>query len=163
MSVPALGVDIGGVIMDRVNDRTDTSFFKDNYLNTTTTRNVVEVLRKLAMEKFKHRIYLVSKCGKETEKKTLHWLEYHNFYTRTGIGKNNVYFCRHRSDKAQICKELGINTFVDDRLEVLGYISEDCKKYLFNPDPEEVKKHQIHLPGVVLVQNWDEIKMYELI
>ena len=30
-----LGVDIGGVIIDRANDRTDTSFFGGNYLETT--------------------------------------------------------------------------------------------------------------------------------
>jgi len=37
-----LGVDIGGVIIDRINDGTDTSFFGDNYLRTTAYSSTPE-------------------------------------------------------------------------------------------------------------------------
>jgi len=37
MEAEVLGVDIGGVIMDKANDSTDTSFFSENFLETTAT------------------------------------------------------------------------------------------------------------------------------
>lgn len=45
-----LGVDIGGVIINRVNDDTDTSFFGDNYLATTATPGVFWALAQLVVE-----------------------------------------------------------------------------------------------------------------
>lgn len=60
-----LGVDIGGVIIDRINNGTDTSFFTENYLQTTAVPGVFDALQQLMNRKFGENIYLVSKCGKE--------------------------------------------------------------------------------------------------
>lgn len=162
MKDPVLGIDIGGVIMDKVNDQTDTSFFSDNYLRTTATAHVMEAIRKLAIYKFKQRIFLVSKCGVKVQEKTLNWLDYHRFYTRTGVGTNKVHFCRERADKAKICEELGITHFVDDRLEVLSYLDTVGTKYLFQANQKEVDQHKKHLPKVVRVESWLEVLEKEL-
>ncbi|MBA3679436.1 hypothetical protein H0W80_04625, partial [Candidatus Saccharibacteria bacterium] len=50
--IPVLGVDVGGVIIDRVNDNTDTSFFGDNYLSTTAVSDVFEALAELVQARF---------------------------------------------------------------------------------------------------------------
>ncbi len=72
MQTEVLGVDIGGVIIDRINDRTDTSFFSENYLQTTAVPGVVESLRRLVEKRLGEDVYLVSKCGPKVEAKSLH-------------------------------------------------------------------------------------------
>jgi hypothetical protein len=153
-----LGVDIGGVIIDRVNDNTDTSFFGPNYLKTTPVPGVFEALKALTHQRFEYLVYLVSKCGKKTEEKTLEWLDYHNFYERTGIPRFNVHFCRERHEKAPICAKLNITHFVDDRLEVLGYLDTVEHRYLFRPNENEVRKFSQNLDRVTRVESWEELR-----
>jgi hypothetical protein len=152
-----LGVDIGGVIIDRVNDAADTSFFGDNYLLTTAVPGVFEAIMTLGERRFPTGVYLVSKCGRKIEEKTLRWLDHRRFYQRTGVAPANVRFCRERHEKAGICEELGITHFVDDRLEVLSYLTSVGKRYLFQPSEQEVQRFAQHLPSVMRVGSWKEI------
>lgn len=154
----ALGVDIGGVIIDRANDKTDTSFFGNNFLQTTKVPGVFEALQCLVAGKFGERTHLVSKCGPAVEEKTRRWLMHHGFYDITCIKPEHVYFCRARRDKAGICATLGITHFIDDRLEVLGCLPKTVKyQYLFQPDSREVQRFSRFLPQVCQVQSWQEI------
>lgn len=157
MNQEALGVDIGGVIIDRVNDGTDTSFFSDNYLQTTAVPGVFAALRQLVEKRFRENIFLISKCGQRVQNKTLHWLDHHRFYDLTGIGRERVHFCRERHEKAGICKQLGITHFVDDRLEVLSNLTTVSALYLFQPHPNEVKRFARFLNRVRQVNSWQEI------
>lgn len=150
-----LGVDVGGVIIDRVNDGTDTSFFGRNFLLTTAVADVFDVLRQLN-ERF-DQIVLVSKCGQSTQDRTRQWLAHHNFYDRTGIAESDVYFCRERREKSPICQQLGVTHFIDDRLEVLGYLKTVSNLYLFRPIETEVKRFSHLLPRVKRVESWQEV------
>ena len=152
-----IGIDVGGVIMDRANDDTDTSFFSDNYLRTTTAPGAIEAIARLVAERFKDRSFVVSKCGARIEAKTRSWMAHHRFHERTGIPPERLRFCRTREEKGPICAELGLTHFVDDRLEVLGYLATVPHRYLFNPGEAEVERHRIHLPRVRRVRAWDEI------
>lgn len=152
-----LGVDIGGVIIDRINDGTDTSFFGDNYLRTTAVPGVFEALRRLVDERFGERVWLVSKCGRRIQEKTLRWLRHHDFYNQTGIRQDHVRFCLQRHEKAGICEELGITHFVDDRLEILGNLRTAKCLYLFQPNPNEVRRFAHFLDRVRQVNAWEEI------
>jgi hypothetical protein len=152
-----LGVDVGGVIIDRVNDALDTSFFGDNYLQTAAVDGAFDALRALNAGPFWGRVFLVSKCGPRVQAKTLAWLEHHGFHERTGIPEDHVHFCRKRPEKEGICRELGITHFVDDRLEVLSYLSGVPALYLFRPDPAEVSRYARFLPRVRQVATWQEI------
>lgn len=162
MNAETLGVDIGGVIIDRVNDGTDTSFFTDNYLQTTALPGVFDALRQLVEKRFGDKIFLVSKCGQRVQNKTLHWLNHHRFYDFTGIGRNHVYFCRERHEKAGICEKIGITHFIDDRLEVLGNLTTVSTLYLFQPRPDEVRRFARFLKYVKQVNSWQEILEKEL-
>ncbi len=162
MDSNVLGVDIGGVIIDRINDGTDTSFFSDNYLRTSAVTGAFGTLRRLVTQRFGDKVFLVSKCGPKVEKKTLHWLAHHRFFEATGIPQENVRFCRERHEKAPICAELGITHFVDDRLEVLSHLQMVETRYLFQPRPEEVKRFGRFLPDVVRVESWEELLRREL-
>ncbi len=152
-----LGVDIGGVIIDRVrNDNSDTSFFSDNYLRTSAVRGAFQAIARIR-EHFDGQVYLVSKCGESVERKTRLWLVNMNFYGLTGLRETNVHFCRTRAGKAPICVRLGITHFVDDRLEVLSYLTMVKKKYLFQPNEKEVEKFKQHLEFVQQVHSWEEV------
>lgn len=156
----ALGIDIGGVIIDRVNDGTDTSFFSENYLQTTAVPdafNVIGILQK----RYGDNVFIVSKCGQRTQDKTLAWLEHHRFFDTTLVRKEAIHFCRERYQKDGICKELGITRFIDDRLEVLGNLSTVPVRYLFQPDQREINRFARFLNQVITVTTWQEILAHE--
>lgn len=158
MKKEKLGVDIGGVIIDRANDGTDTSFFSENYLKTTAVIDAFVVLKKLVEIRFGEEVYLVSKCGKNVAGKTLRWFDHHDFYTLTGIQKDHVHFCRERYQKAGICEELDITHFIDDKLEVLSYLTSVRSLYLFQPVPTEVQRFTRFLDRVTQVNSWEEVR-----
>lgn len=163
MESVALGVDIGGVIIDRVNDGTDTSFFSRNYLKTTAVPGAFNALRQLVEKKFGDRVFLVSTCGERTQEKTLEWLEHHNFYDITGIKRDHVNFCLKRYEKVGICEKIGITHYIDDRLEVLSnLVTVVDTLYLFRPRPDEVKRFVNFLGYVEEVHSWQEILREEL-
>ncbi|MFD0787527.1 hypothetical protein ACFQZ8_26800, partial [Micromonospora azadirachtae] len=139
-----LGVDIGGVIIEPADDDADTSFFGDHYLRTPQVVGAVDALAALAggsraaLADGFDEVHLVSKCGEATQRRTLEWLAHHDFHGRTGIPVQRVHFCRTRPAKAPIARRLGLTHFVDDRLEVLGYLDSVPHRFLFRPRPAEV-------------------------
>lgn len=157
-----LGVDVGGVITDRINnDGTDTDFKRGDYLKTTAVPDAFESL-KILNSRFNGLVYVVSKCRLKTELKTRRWMRHHGFYDITGISPENVYYCRERWEKAPICKWLGVTDFIDDKLEVLSYLNSVPNKYLFGPQKkEEIEKFKQHLSLVTPVESWN--KFLELI
>lgn len=155
----ALGVDIGGVIIGRVDNNADTSFFGDNYLATPASPDVFDVLARLVKHRFGPRVYLVSKCGQRVQNRSLEWLAHHRFYERTGISPERVRFCRERSGKAAIAAELGLTHFVDDRLEVLGYlVGIVAGLFLYQPQEREIQRNVHYLPHVHRAETWTEVE-----
>jgi len=150
-----LGVDVGGVIIDRQADGTDTSFFSKNYKRTPAVEGAFETLARLAGS---FEIHLVSKCGETVEGKTRSWLKTNSFHETTGISPDRLHFCRERKDKAAICATLGVTHFVDDRLEVLSYLGSVPHLFLFRPTEEEVRQFVAFLPRVKRVNAWAEIE-----
>ena len=152
-----LGVDIGGVIIDRVrNDGTDTAFKGDRYLETTSVPGAFETLAELRM-RFDGRVYIVSKCGPIVQAKSKEWLKHKGFYDITGIPRENVNYCFERKDKAPICKRIGVTHFIDDRLEVLGYLDSVSNKYLFGPQNQRDLRCVESLQSIVLVNSWKDV------
>jgi hypothetical protein len=72
--------------------------------------------------RFEGEVWLVSKCGHKVERRSRRWLEHHRFYDKTGLSPDHLRFCRDRKHKAPICRELGIQFFVDDRADVLAHM-----------------------------------------
>jgi hypothetical protein len=110
-----LGVDVGNVITGGGGE--DTSFFSDNYLETPEVEGAIDSLARL-VPKFDD-VYIISKCGNKVQKKTLEWMNHHDFYNRTGIGVDKFNFCYKREDKVWIAEFWGVTHFVDDRKDVL--------------------------------------------
>ncbi len=157
MTTETLGVDIGGVLIDRVADGADTSFFSHRFLETPAVAYALDTLAKLR-SRFGERIHLVSKCGPSVQHKTLLWLAHHDFGARTGIALERVHFCRTRAEKAPICKRLDATHFVDDRYDVLSCLGTVPRLYLFRPRQKDLARSvREPLAGLSVVQEWREI------
>jgi hypothetical protein len=152
-----LGIDIGGVIITPARAAGDTSFFSSDYLATPPMADAFDVIGELSCTRFGANVHLVSKCGPGVEAKTRAWLIHHGFHAITGVPEERLHFCRERADKAPICKRLGVTHFIDDRLEVLGYLASVPHRFLFQPEEREVARHAAHLSRVRIAQSWREI------
>ncbi|MEU5933334.1 hypothetical protein [Micromonospora sp. NPDC047187] len=150
-----LGVDIGGVIIEPADDDADTSFFGAHYLRTPAVVGAFDALA--ALGPAFDEVHLVSKCGEATERRTREWLAHHDFPARTGVPVERVHFCRTRPDKAPIARRLDLTHFVDDKLEVLGYLASVPHRFLFRPRKAEVAAHAALLPHVRRVESWSEL------
>ena len=143
-----LGVDIGRVIIH--GDGPDTNFIGGSdadAMRAPAMEGVFAALSRLRA-RFGGRVWIVSKCGPRIEARSLAWLEGTRFFQTTGVPPHNIRFCRNRKDKAPICLDLGIDYFVDDRIDVLipmtGIVAH---RFLFGAasSPE---------PGVIAAPNW---------
>lgn len=148
-----LGVDVGGVIIERTDGDDDTSFFGPDYLRTPPLAGVFEALAAL-VPRF-DAAYVVSKCTEPTERRTREWLAHHDFHTRTGIGPDRLYFCRTRPEKGPIAARLGLTHFVDDRLDVLTCLDTVPHRYLFGARESEATGAEA--AGVHRVASWPEL------
>lgn len=160
MNKEVLGVDIGNVITNcrSVMDIKDESFWTERYSTIPASDNVFNCLKKLNEGKFKENIFLVSRSKEDHEVRILKWLKDHDFYNKTGIKPESVFFCRERHEKERICREKGITHFIDDRLEVLSHMVGIIPNlYLFQPDPGEIEEFKEFLPRVVKVESWIEV------
>lgn len=133
-----LGIDIGRVLItpESSDRKSDTSFIGgslDDALRTPPYEGMFENVPRL-VEFFKGNVWLVSKARQRMQEKTRLWLLHHHFYEKTGISPNNLRFCIERHQKADHCIQLGITHFIDDRLDVLGYLRQCVRhRYLFGP------------------------------
>jgi hypothetical protein len=149
-------VDIGGVIIDRVGEGTDTSFFGDRPLETPAVPGAFEALARLAVL-FDGRVHLVSKAGPEVEARTRDWLAHHRFFEATGLEEAHLHVVRERADKAPEAARLGITHFVDDRVDILESLVTVPYRHLFvgglgpEPRPSAVP------PGLVVSESWGEL------
>ena len=145
-----MGVDFGRVIhggaaisseWDNEGDKEgkeDTAFLTGDHeaaMRSPATPGMFDVLPRL-VTRFDGRVWVISKCGERVQRRTLQWLDLHDFYRITGISPGNVRFCRRRAEKAGHCAELSITHMVDDRLDVhvalRGLVP---NLYLFGPQP----------------------------
>lgn len=153
MKTEMLGVDVGGVLVDRINaDGSDTSFFSDRFLETPAVAGAFDTLTRLGRERFGQRICIISKCGPRTEEKTRLWLAHHKLLDVLGLDSQALHFCRKRPDKAPICKRLGVTHFIDDRMEVLTHLTSVRHRILFGPQEEGMKAK-----GVMRALTWSEV------
>jgi hypothetical protein len=148
---PCLGVDFGRVIQGAAlpSGEEDTVFLHgslDNALSTPATDGAFEALARLA-RRFDVRVWVISKCGERIQRRTLAWLDHHDFYAHTGVPRRNVRFCRRRADKAGHCAELCITHMIDDRLDVHRALHGLVPHlYLFGHQSEPVPPWVCHTP-----------------
>lgn len=152
--MPAIGIDIGGVLIRPAREGGDTSFFSSGYLETPMVDGAFEAVARLNKTLFVDRVYLVSKAKSGTARKTIEWLAHHGFHEQTGVPLERVRFCEERAEKASIAKRLRLTAFIDDRLDVLMHLKDVEMLILFAATdafaPNEVP------PGVRLAVGWHD-------
>ncbi|HVT78435.1 MAG TPA: hypothetical protein VHD87_15465 [Acidimicrobiales bacterium] len=128
--MPAIGIDVGGVLVDRVGENSDTSFFGDRPMDTPMVAGAHDAVAAV-LELFAGRVYIVSKAGPKIAELSRKWLALHGLTGPDAIPTEHVHFVRERVDKAQVCRQLGITHFVDDRADVLAHLDSVDHRYLF--------------------------------
>ena len=153
------GVDIGGVIIDRVSEDDETETMRHHsYAEAAAVEGAVEAIARLVEQRFREHVWLVSRCDESTEPTLLEWLERHNFFGSTGVPRSHVLFCRQRHEKAAICRQLGATHFIDDRLEVLSHLVGTVPHlYLLRSRAADVDRFGRFLPHVSSITRWSEI------
>ena len=119
-----LGLDVGGVLVDRAFHDSDTSFFGSRPMDTPGVKGFLEGVQRLA-ELFHERIFIVSKAGPRVEELTRRWLSERG--VSLVIPDERVIFVRHRSEKAEHCSIHGMSFFIDDRLDVLSSLPDTVR------------------------------------
>lgn len=138
MKEPRLGIDFGRVINEGSAQPggDDTTFLSGGFeaaMRTPAKPDAFEVIARLVPQ-FGSRVWIVSKCGERIQERTRQWLDYNDFWSKTGIPPANTRFCRQRPEKAVHCKRLQITHFIDDRRDVLGHMRGTVENlYLFGP------------------------------
>ncbi len=154
-----IGIDIGRVIIAGDTDKEDNLFFSPKFIQASQVKNAFICIKKIVNKLGAENVFLVSKCGSQTEQRTLKWLEYNDFYKETGVKNKNIYFCRERKEKKEICSLLGINIFIDDRFSVLEHLEGFDSLYLFNPLEEEKINYNLHADKqqITIVYIWKDL------
>jgi len=154
--VEKFGIDVGGVIVDRVKgDAGDTSMFSARYLETPETAGAIDTIAKLGKGRFAGNLFIVSKAGNRMRQKTMEWLTHRDFWARTGMKPEQAHFTYKREEKAPIAKMLGLTHFVDDRLEILASLVDITKNlYLFQGSEREMAPWSRFIPRVTQVNDW---------
>ena len=150
-----LGLDVGRVLISPGDDsKPDTSFIGgslDDALSTPPYEGMFDVVPSL-VSRFDGQVWIISKCGRRIQERTMQWFDHHRFFERTGIDPLNVRFCLKRPDKALHCREIGITHFVDDRQDVLeAMVGLVPNLYLFGPQQSAV------VPGIQRLTTWKEV------
>jgi len=104
-------------------------------------------------------VFIVSRVNQEQYIRAKAWIEEERLLEQTGILPENIHWCAERSDKANICKTLGITYFIDDRPEVVSHMLGIVpKRILFQANEEDILKFKDSLDGVIYTRTWKEIE-----
>lgn len=107
-----IGIDIGNVIIG--GGGVDT-FFTEDFLETPEVLGALWSLNDL--RKLGHELHVISKCGPNTELKSMLWLEHHGFMTI--LVRHRIHFVRKRPLKAPMAQALELGVFIDDRQDII--------------------------------------------
>lgn len=152
-----IGIDISGVIAVRP-EIVGIRFASKKCLQIPVVGGAFAAIKKLVQTFGPDSIFIVSKMSTEaSEAGARKWLSHHRFFGQTGVLLNHLHFCRQRREKASVCRRLGINHFIDDRLEVLSSMEFFQLLLLFQPDLQEVNRFNQYLLMVKIVEDWPAV------
>lgn len=137
-----LGIDLGG-----------TTIWKDGE-KINPFPDCIETLAKFSKN---HEIFIVSRVNSNQRERSLKWLEEFNFFEKTGIKKDNLYYCFDRRDKAIFAKALELNLFIDDRPNCLSPMPDSVGKILFRPSYHDLTTFSTEIEKMLIVTSWKEI------
>ncbi len=136
-----IGIDIGGVILTKA---------KKGEIPIEID-SACDVIKKLAET---YDIFIISKI--KTEKmqgNIIKTLKDINFFEKTGVKIENIFFVKSIEEKVQQALKLGIDIFIDDSYKVLKPMYEKgIKTVCLSTKYKKEQKNQ-----GILVRSWDEV------
>lgn len=154
---PVIGIDIGGVLVDRASEGSDTSFFGADPMATPAVRGSHEAVRTVVGLFGRNHVHVVSKAGPKISELSRRWLHEQRLLDRGAISPSNVHFVRKRVDKHSVCRRLGITHFVDDRADVLQHLVTVDYRYLFSGGLGSNDPATQIPEGVSIVATWQRL------
>ncbi len=149
-----IGFDVGDTLLDK-QGRTFSGYSPEDRIKLFKPfAGCFEAIKQLAETVGNDHLYIISKCDEADEEKIMKWLKIYGFISEKMIPEKNVYFCRERKDKAPIIAELGLDVFVDDRIEILESLGSGMKKMLFINDIN--RKEVIEQEGIIF-NDWSQV------
>ena len=160
--ITRMGFDVGGVIVRHREDmEEDTAgLTREDYLKVKAAPGALESLAVVVRLLGSDNVHIISKCGPETEKRTRDWMKHSGFFKNTGILRENVHFVRLVKEKAPKVAELGLDGFVDDRMDVLRPMLSlpKVRPLLFMPDQKVLGlSPDFWIPRVEKLSGWEAV------
>ena len=149
-----IGLDFGGVIVRLRNNRSreDTSLDRADGIEIAHD-GALDGIRAM-VDQTGGSVWIVSKAGARMQETTRNWLDSVDFFSQTGMARENLRFCLERSEKEAICKSLDISHFVDDRIHVMQILRHSVP-HLFLFGVEE--NRHISPPWATFVTSWPDL------
>lgn len=151
-----IGVDIGGVLVDRRYHDEDTSFFGSRPLDTPPVRGCFVGLRRL-VELANGNVHIVSKAGPRVADLSMQWLRHHEVLRY--LPESQIWFVDRREHKAFYAEELGITHFIDDRIDVLAVLTGVSHRILFTGTALEAAPERVPR-WAHRCATWDQLTRY---
>jgi hypothetical protein len=149
-----IGMDVHGVIMDKF----DKSKSVEEYLTTVPLKHATTVIKNIIDLYGPENTFIISKCPMYAEDEIIKWLDNQNFFTEIGFIRSNVYFCRERTDKAPVAKQLRLTHFIDDRVDVLNAMKDVVSnRILFTGGGNHEESDD---KTITELDNWDSVQDY---
>lgn len=153
-----IGVDIGGVIIKEIKAEGGLAHIDENFLEVPPVEGAFQGVAELVRVFGPENVFLISKARVEVQGNCRQWLAHYQFFDETGVLEENLHFCLERSGKRELCKQLLITHFIDDKLEVLSHVLDFVLRlYLFRSTPAEYVGFEDALPRVIVCNEWHEL------
>ena len=155
----SIALDVGGVIIAHGGSSTQSLLNDEHYLTAKPVPGAIEGVTALVAILGPENVFICSKAKETISRRTLEWMETHDFFQTTGFNRENILFVRQKLDKAAACHHWGIKAFVDDTISVLKPAAKrnpglHCLFFA----PETKIKHTREL--IIIVNNWDDVLNY---
>ena len=120
-----IAFDLGGTIFSNHNDN---RFFKKNYLETTLSVGIYDLIVDLSKDPT-IKLIIISKAFPASAKKSKEILDQYDLTKYF----NSIIFCEKNDSKYPIAKAMGVDLMIDDKIEVLEPFAGDISTFLYNP------------------------------
>ncbi len=151
-----VGLDFGGVIVRHQSATLgeDTALPGGGGLELANA-GVFEAVSRI-VDAFSGKVWIISKAGIHMQERSLKWLDEVNFYNRTKFPPDHIRFCLTREAKKEICEELQVSYFVDDRIHVMQILRNTVDRLILFGN-EERRRHCP--PWARYATSWSEIEI----
>lgn len=98
-------------------------------------------------------VYIISEVNDQQKQETLEWMEENLFYLL--VKPENIFFCKERIDKKEICQKLKIDLMIDDRPEVMSYLDDRICKIMIKSNKEDLVLYTLN--NCICVDSWSQV------